>query len=697
MNPTAFADPATWSYGFAALGFTAFAIQLALAWRGGSRAWWLLAAVSLGASWAAAGLGFVLTQNSLWWTLSRWLQLAQIAAWCVFLLLLATDRDNSRPWESLLFKGGLFALIVLLLGAGYSPSYPPADAVPTQDARFGYSAMVGLAILQLVLLEQIWRNAPEANRWALKPLCLGLGAAFIYNLYMYAEASLFGVLSQNLWSAHAATQALVIPYIAIAAARNKQWTIDIHMSRQVVFHSTALLGCGIYLLLASAIGYYIRFFGGSWGGTLQVALLFGALLLLGMLFSSGTLRSKLRVFVNKNFFSYRYDYREEWLRFTRRLSSREATANLNETSIQALADLVESPAGALWLRREGKVFRQVARWNMPAVAESESDTSSLALFLARTGWVVDVSQYRLKPELYDGLVLPDWMERSEDVWIVLPLQGAEELNGFVVLANSRVKLDINWEVLDLLKTAARQTASYLGHVNAVEALMEARKFDAFNRMSAFVVHDLKNLVAQLNLMIKNAERHRHNPEFQRDMMDTVQHVASRMNHLLMQLRAGATPIENAKAIDLSAIVRRVERAKGAGERLSIQVEENLTVCGHEERLEHVVGHLVQNALDATEAGGQVEIRVIPASDAEALLEVEDSGIGMSPEFVRERLFRPFQSTKPTGMGIGAYESAQYLQGIGARLQVQSVPGQGTRIQVYLPRPKNAEINLVQAA
>lgn len=695
MTATALAEPAAWSFGFAALGFAIFAAQLGLAWRGGARARWLLAAVLLSALWAGAGLIFTLSDEAWVWSLMRWLELAHIVAWSIFLLLIIPTPEGQDWRNGAVFKKLIVVLPLLVLMAALASL--EALGLPALKARTGYFAMVGLAILQLVLLEQVWRNSPESMRWALKPLCLGLGAAFSYNLFMYAEASLFGLLSENLWRAHAATQALVIPFIAISAARNKQWTLNIHMSRQVVFHSTALLGCGVYLLLASALGYYIRFFGGTWGGTLQVALLFGALLLLGMLFSSGTLRSKLRVFVNKNFFSYRYDYREEWLRFTRLLSSREATANLNEMSLRALADLVESPGGALWLRCEGGVFRQVARWNMPAVAEVEAENGSLAAFLAQSGWVVNLEEFRAQPERYAGLALPSWLMRQDNIWIVLPLQNAEELIGFVLLANPRVKVEINWEVLDLLKTAGRQAASYLGHVQAAEALMEARKFDAFNRMSAFVVHDLKNLVAQLNLMIKNAERHRGNPEFQRDMIDTVQHVASRMNHLLLQLRSGATPIENAKTVDLGEIVRRIQRAKGVDTRLRVEAEESAQVFGHEDRLEHVVGHLVQNALDATETSGAVEVRIAASGNGETLLEVKDNGVGMSPEFVRERLFRPFQSTKPTGMGIGAYESAQYLQGIGARIQVQSAPGQGTCIQVFLPRSKTADLNLNQAA
>src|SRR5256885_14862372 len=142
-------------------------------------------------------------------------------------------------------------------------------------------------------------------------------------------------------------------------------------------------------------------------------------------------------------------------------------------------------------------------------------------------------------------------------WIIIPLVTGTELIGFVVLGAARAKIEVNWEVRDLLKTASRQAAGYLAQIRASEALLEARKFDAFNRMSAFVVHDLKNLVAQLSLMLRNAERHRDNPEFQRDMLSTVENVVEKMHKLMLQLRTGATPVENPRPVALEPVVRRV--------------------------------------------------------------------------------------------------------------------------------------------
>jgi putative PEP-CTERM system histidine kinase len=272
-----------------------------------------------------------------------------------------------------------------------------------------------------------------------------------------------------------------------------------------------------------------------------------------------------------------------------------------------------------------------------------------------------------------------------NAWLIIPLSNGGDLIGLVLLTTARTRVDVNWEVNDLLKTAARQAATFLGQMQATEALLEARKFDAFNRMSAFVVHDLKNIVAQLSLMIRNAERHRENPEFQKDMLMTVEHSVERMKQLMMQLREGNTPVDMAHGVDLAAVIGRIQRAKSGQQPVpEVRLEEKVAAKGHEDRLERVIGHLVQNAIDATGRDGRVWIR-LAKQDGLALVEVGDTGHGMTPEFVRERLFKPFQTTKDTGMGIGAYESFHYVQELGGRVQVESTPNVGTHVRLLLPR------------
>ena len=256
--------------------------------------------------------------------------------------------------------------------------------------------------------------------------------------------------------------------------------------------------------------------------------------------------------------------------------------------------------------------------------------------------------------------------------------------GFMVLTTPRAAFDVNWEVLDLLKTAARQIGSFLAQIRSSEALLEAKKFDAFNKMSSFVVHDLKNLVAQMSLLLKNSERHRENPRFQEDMLSTVEHVTERMNKLLLQLSTGSRGTESLRTLNLSTLARRVAEAK-TGQSVSIRVETSgdVMALGHEQRFERVLGHLVQNAIDASRDGGAIVVRV-STRDRSALVQVTDNGCGMSEDFVREKFFRPFQTTKQAGMGIGAYETAQYVKEIRGTIEVNSRPGTGTEIKVIVP-------------
>jgi putative PEP-CTERM system histidine kinase len=221
-------------------------------------------------------------------------------------------------------------------------------------------------------------------------------------------------------------------------------------------------------------------------------------------------------------------------------------------------------------------------------------------------------------------------------------------------------------------------------MQATEALLEVRKFDAFNRMSAFVVHDLKNIVTQLSLMMKNAKRLHANPEFQQDMLMTIENSLEKMRQLMLQLREGATPPGTPFGVDLGRVAQSVESAVASrGRQLELVLAERVLTRGHEDRLERIVGHLVQNALDATPPEGRVWLK-LDRHSGQARIEIGDTGQGMTEEFIRERLFKPFQTTKTAGMGIGAYESFQYVRELGGTIAVRSEPEAGTEVTLLLP-------------
>ncbi|MGQ5523147.1 XrtA/PEP-CTERM system histidine kinase PrsK [Chitinimonas sp. PSY-7] len=681
------ATVAAWSYGLAGFVYTVFWLYLFNSARNGLRSGYVLTAAGLSALWAWCGVLFGLWGTPLFLLSTHLLDLLRIGAWCGFLVVLLKTEpatDDRLPRRLYYLAGITVALVVAGLGAQLLMVF----GGPAYSALSNHLTLVdslALSILTLVLVEQLYRNVSPDARWSIKPLCLGLSCASLFDLYLYSDALLFARLDADAFSIRGFVHTLAAPLIAMSTIRSKDWKARIVLSKRAALQSATLIGVGIYLLLVAGAGYYVRYFGGEWGRALQLAVLCAAMLILSILTLSESIRAKLRVQIGKHFFSYRYDYREQWLRFTQTLSSQGGSTELGQQVVRGLADMVESPAGALWLRDDGAGhFAPAATWNLPPSTATEPLDSSLRKFLGDSGWVINLEEYRSLPGRYDKLLLPAWLVDIPNAWLVIPIGTQTELIGFVILATARTKVDVNWEVNDLLKTAGRQAGAFLGQMQATAALLEARKFDSFNRMSAFVVHDLKNIVTQLALMLKNAERHKDNPEFQQDMLMTVENAVERMRQLMMQLREGATPIDSPRGVELGEVIRRIQAAKAAQLRkVDIELQERVIARVHEDRIERVIGHIVQNALDATPETGRVWVR-LGRQGQQARVEIGDTGHGMSAEFLRERLFKPFQTTKPAGMGIGAYESFQYVQELGGKVLVDSVVDQGTQVSLLLP-------------
>lgn len=607
------------------------------------------------------------------------LDLLRFALWFAFMLMLLPPprRGGGLGWmRPIAVLAVLVQLTLILLGENVS-----AETLARPQAF----AALALAVLGLVLVEQMLRNATADARWNAKPVCLGLGAIFVFDLFIGSQAALFQRFDGDAISVRSLVHAAAVPLLYVASRRHADWLGKLHVSRAAVFHSATLLLVGLYLLMVAGVGYYVRYTGGQWGRALSVALVFVALVALTLLIASGSMRSRLRVYISKNFFSYRYDYREEWLRFTQLLSGSAEPQHTAETVVRALANLVESPSGMLWLQRAaGGDFMQAARWNLPAHAGAEARDGQLAAFWRERAWIVDLDEYRKRPEAYPGLELPVWLADEPRCWLLVPLLVREALIGFAVLGRPRAVVELNWEVRDLLRTAASQASGYLDQAQATEALLEARKFDAFNRMSAFVVHDLKNIVTQLSLMMKNAKRLRDNPEFQQDMLDTVENSLEKMRQLMLQLREGDKPHGVTSGVDLEQIAKGLAAAASSkGRVLELELQPGVSTRGHAERVERVLGHVVQNAFDATPAGGFVRL-TLDAQGSQARVRVEDSGCGMSEDFIQNRLFKPFQTTKASGMGIGAHESYQYVQELGGKISVQSELNRGTTVTLLLP-------------
>jgi len=676
-----------YSYSTTLVAYLLLASIVFLTRRGRPLGWSLVMASSLTAVWAGSiVLSALLTYPQV--KLMQLTEVARNAAWCFVLLeflglrlqgsdhILASKRWI--PW----FIGG-FAVILAALFA--TPSLSRTFSLPGDIySDVAFAAWLAMAVLGLLLLEQIFRNSTEAERWSIKYLCLGLGFVFAYDFFMYAQALLFQQLDPALWQARGIVIALAAIFLAIGIGRGdrSEGTRNLYLSRNVVFHSVTLLAAGLYLVLMALVGYFIRYLGGNWSGVLQIIFLCASGLVLLSLLFSGQIRARTRVWLSKNFFSYKYDYRTEWLQFTQTLA--HGGDNIPENVIQAIANLTKSPAGLLWNKTESGTYKLAAHWEMEE-PEVDHGLPEFAAWLQKTEWIIDLREWRQSPDLYEGLELPTFIEAIPRAWLISPLLFGEELQGILLLRESDLQTDVNWEDRDLLKVAGRQAASHLAQYQASQALVEARQFEAFNRLSAYVVHDLKNILAQQSLIVSNAVKHRNNPAFVDDVINTVENSVERMTRPMEQMRSGIRGIES-QAVDLGELLAEsVQGRQKTAPCPALEVPPKpLMALADSEQLGTVFSHLIQNAQEATDRTGQVTVRLLAQAD-HAVIEIEDSGIGMAEDFVRNRLFKPFDSTKGlTGMGIGAFESREIVRKLGGDIRVSSTPGTGSLFRIVLP-------------
>lgn len=564
----------------------------------------------------------------------------------------------------------------------------PADSPAAQViARWIPLSGLGLAALGLFALEQAFRNAPEAASSAMRWFCLGIGGLFVVELVGIAQVLLVGESPAQLWTARGAIFALCALAIARGAIRMPKWSFGISLSRHVVFYTTSFTAIGAYLVVLSFVGWLLLR-ENSWGPLVQLGFaLLGGLMLVALLFS-GTLLRRWRAFISTHFYSHRYDWRREWLRFIRTLSEAGGDATVAQKCIRAVSQIVESPRAVLWRRNDlgtGFEFADSLGYERPpAPAGVVPQSDALPVYLERTGWLIDLVELKGKPALYDGLVVDAARYGAPPNGLIVPLMHMEKLYGWLLLDRPPEMSPLNFEDRDLLKTAGRQIAAYLAQHDADVRLAAASQFETYNQMTAFMMHDLKNLAAQLQLVSQNAAIHRHNPEFIDDAMQTVSASAARMTRLINQLK-GAPDSGTMNTAELVDVAQRA--ARRCASRAPVPQVVGLarpTVFADIERLVSVIEHALRNAQEATPADGEVRVEV-DRVDGHPVVRIIDTGCGMDPSFVRDRLFRPFDTTKGTrGMGIGAFQMREYIRSLGGSVEVQSAPGEGTCITLRFP-------------
>jgi putative PEP-CTERM system histidine kinase len=642
---------------------------------------WLAFACVMTAVWAAmfaAAWQAPVGRLSGWLEIARsaaWLEIGRSAAWYGFILHLYRRSVGANDQVTTAFKTmGMLALLVVV-GTPLI-EWLSAPATPSLHS-LGTATRLGFAICNVLLLENLYFNTPADSRWNINLVCIALGGVFLYDLLLYADGVLFHRLSFGLLEARAPVMVLAAPMIALATRRNRRWAVDIRVSRDVVFHSFTLVASGMFLLAVGLIGEVLRHGGSEWGRVAEVTLIFGSILAVAVMLTSGSVRSRIRSMVVDNFFSSRYDYRREWMRCIDVLTAPEAFIALHKRAIRAAAEVIDSPAGALFVRPPRDVaFQWAGSWNMPPVTAPVPPGHPLVELFRDGDWIVRLDQHQ-----HADAWLPD-LPRS---WVVLPLNHFGTIIGFVVLARSRARFKLDREAYDLLRVIGREIASRVAEQRATQVLAQTRQLREYSQRFAFVIHDIKNVSGQLSMLLTNAEVHADNPAFQRDMLATVRASAGKITRLLSRLQperqerdhALVTPADRLR--DLVDATRMTEgreiilldRSSGAGAAIDPDAFDAVTT------------HLLNNAVEASDADVPVHIELRLEAHG-VVVDITDRGPGMPAEFVRDELFRPLRSTKGGGHGIGAYQARELLRDAGGDLLVFSRPGAGTTMRIILP-------------
>jgi putative PEP-CTERM system histidine kinase len=672
-----------WSHSLAAVLYGALAVWQLRHWNGDHRNRPLVAAFAVMSLWA-----IFITLLGPYHLLSGLSESARNFAFLAFMYGIvrsAWDAERHRAVRSVYTTvAGVIGLQIVV--AGVIPRFESNPVV--FQALLTTAHVLGLTIAagSLVLVHNLYGQATPDSRWGIRLPMIALAGMWAYDLHLYTVAYLTRDPVDDLFAMRGAIAAMLVPLFALASRRNAHWKMQI--SRAATFQSISVIAILAYLILMMSATEALEVIGGEWVRIGQIGLVFAMTLGALVFLPSGKARAWLSVMLAKHFFEHRYDYREEWLRFTRTIGlGGEDAAPLGDRIVKAMADIAGSPAGLLLLADPNYRLAPAARWNWrhPIGASGPADPD-LVRFLESNAHVIDFE------DLHDGKLIhgsdvvsvPDWLTEGEHIWAGIPLLHSDHLVGLVLLQHPYVRRPLDWEDFDLFRTAGIQAASYLAEARSQEALANSHRFDEFNRRFAFIMHDIKNLVSQLSLVARNAERHAENPEFRADMIATLQSSVKKMNELLARLSRGkAAEPEPPRPIPLQPIVAGVVEAKRRSHPIETFGAADVAVFGDPARLEQALAHLVQNAIDASRPGEPVRILIDPQAN-EVSIDVIDSGIGMSADFIRTRLFQPFASTKDGGFGIGAFEARSLIVAMGGRLEVESHEGEGSRFTIFLP-------------
>lgn len=612
---------------------------------------------------------------------------ARNLGWLGFLYFLLRSGEGKEQPTSInyIYAALIFVLLMQIIVDLFIYQSGSAKNVTSLINYSSYVFRMLFAAGALVAVHNLYTVSAASARWGISLPMAALAALWTYDLNLYTITYLTQSQSYELVTMRGIAMTLLAPIFVIAALRNAE--LRLRLSRSVAFQSISLFAIGSYLIAMVLLNTVIEFIGGDYARLAQTSLIFVMTIIALIILPSGKFRAWFKVKMAKNFFQHRYDYRSEWMRFADTIGfSASDDTSFHERIIKAMADILECPCGMLLVPSSSGQLKLQSRWNWSSAnVPSNPGTQYMVQFFESSGHIVLMDQARAGTDVRCDLrALPQWLYDEPNAWLVVPLVHFEKLTGIVILAKPRITWTIDWEDMDMLRVVSRQLASYLSEASSQRKLIESKQFDQFNRRFAFVMHDIKNVVSQLSILARNAEKHADNPEFRSDMVATLQSSVAKMNELLERLSQHnklKRNIPDRHAVE--PVVASALKQKRLIHPIESDFEDGLWGLFDPVRLETAVTHLIQNAIEATE--NEAPITVIGRQQGDfILIYIIDRGCGMSESFMSDQLFKPFESSKSGGFGIGAYEAMSLIESMDGTLRVESVEGKGTQFIISLP-------------
>ncbi|AUW58271.1 PEP-CTERM system histidine kinase PrsK [Sphingobium sp. SCG-1] len=602
------------------------------------------------------------------------------AAWLLFMFVMlrrGEGRLSDHPASITVIYAILGCVLLLQMTAEFAPREYLASSF---EALVMASLMLHMvfAVGALVLVHNLYTISAPEGRARIALIMAGLAAMWTYDLNLYTLTAITQGSFAELYAMRGLFMTMVAMVMGLGLRGGGEWRLRV--SRTVAFRSFSLVAVGVYLSLLGFVVAAIEWIFGPQAHLIETGILFAALVTSLVLLPAHRVRARVHVLISKHFFQHRYDYRVEWTRFIDTIGA--SGAPLHERVVKAVADITESSSGLLLLRDDNGGLSVECLWNWPEMACAyEALSPHDAAALEHSGWIVDIDAARIGGS---PLKVAPWMLADHGAWALVPLIHFNRLAGAILLGRPLVDRRLDWEDFDMLRAAGRQVASYISEAQGQQALEDARRFDEFNRRFAFIMHDVKNLVSQLSLLSRNAERHAENPAFRADMLLTLKDSVGKMNDLLARLsQHNKGRQEEPTAIDIAPIARAVAATRARQHPVEI-MGTSPDALADPQRVEQILLHLIQNAIDASPANVPVIVH-LGERDGGVTVRIADKGCGMTADFVRRDLFKPFASSKAGGFGIGAFEARELAHSMGGRIDVESRLGEGSSFTLTLPR------------